>query len=95
MKKDFYSKLLLNIVHKPIKKIVDLMFNPNNFLVFVPDGGKVGNLYVDIHQALCVANRDNKKLILLRPYPTLNKEIFNHFIRFINNSIAIQKEILC
>ena len=80
MKKNFVNKVLLNVLHKPIQKIVDLMFNPNEFLVFVPEGGKSGNLYLDIHQALCLAKRENKKLILIRPYntihPTVNKAIF-------------------
>ena len=76
MKKSVINKILVNIIHRPIQKIVDLMFNPNRFLVFVPEGGKVGNLYLDIHQALCVAKRDKKKLILIRPYHNLNGEIF-------------------
>ena len=59
------NKILVNILHKPIQKIVGLMFNPNRFLIFVPEGGKVGNLYLDIHQALCVTKRENKKLILI------------------------------
>jgi len=76
MKKGMSNKILVNILHKPIQKIAGLMFNPNRFLIFVPEGGKVGNLYLDIHQALCVTKRDNKKLILIRPFHNLNSEIF-------------------
>lgn len=60
-----------------IQYIADKLFDRERYYVYSPWCQRIGHLVYEILAAACVAQRDNKKLVLIPHYNPVNKEIFN------------------
>ncbi|MBT73536.1 MAG: hypothetical protein CMQ15_16145 [Gammaproteobacteria bacterium] len=56
--------------------LAEYLFHHDKFLIVSPWGQRIGHISGEIMNAVCVSIRDNKQLILITPFKTVNHEIF-------------------
>lgn len=59
------------------QKLADLLFDPEKYTVLSTWGERIGHTSFEIMMAVSISNRNEKKIIFIAPFKSVNKEILN------------------